>query len=177
MSAEIPRTSSRDAPLQSGGTIYPNEDGSAITSSHLATLRGLLFRTLFFLSPAGTKGETSRRWWLAGRSLAVQKQTGFRGFSEAPRREPVGETTSGGGGGGGHEEIASLPSNDVTTNANLITGPDIANRPDPRRSGVSSITACRLRNFQANRAAGETRERREIDVSRNKSLDFFLTAI
>jgi len=34
-------------------------------------------------------------------------------------------------GGDGHKEIASLPSNDVTTNTNLITGPDIANRPGP----------------------------------------------
>lgn len=37
--------------------------------------------------------------------------------------KPVGDDS------GGHKEIASLPSNDVTTNANLITSPDIANWP------------------------------------------------
>lgn len=45
--------------------------------------------------------------------------------------ETISDDDSGGGGDDGHEEIASLPSNDVTTNANLITGPDIANWPGP----------------------------------------------
>jgi len=78
-------------------------------------------RALF--SPSGTN-ETSP---VVGRSLSVQKQTAFVATAERYEGNRL-ETTS---GGDGHKEIASLPSNDVTTNTNLITGPDIANRPGP----------------------------------------------
>jgi len=96
-----------NVPLRKDGTIYPNEDGSSTTSSS------------FFL-PSGSKRDES-----GGRSLSVQKQTALVATAERHEENRL-ETTS-----GGHEEIASLPSNDVTTNANLITGPDIANRPGP----------------------------------------------
>lgn len=62
---------------------------------------------------------------VVGRSFSVQEQTALVATAERHEGNRL-ETTS-----GGHEEIASLPSNDVTTNANLITGPDIANRPGP----------------------------------------------
>lgn len=82
---------------------------------------------LFFPPLSGSKRDESP---VAGRSLSVQKQTAL--VATAKRHEGNRlETTSGSGGDGGHEEIASLPSNDVTTNANLITAPDIANRPGP----------------------------------------------
>lgn len=94
-------------------------------------------RTLFF-SPLGPNESP-----VVGRLLSVQKQTAF---VVTTKRHEGNRLETSGGGGGGHEEIASLPSNDVTTNANLITGPDIANRPGPVAAvvwGVSSIAARR----------------------------------
>lgn len=70
MSAEIPCTSSRNAPLQSGGTIYPNEYGSTTISSHLATLRGL-FRPFF--SPLWNQGRDEPP--VVGRSIARGPET------------------------------------------------------------------------------------------------------
>lgn len=61
--------------------------------------------------------------------------------------ETISDDDSGGGGDDGHEEIASLPSNDVTTNANLITGPDIANWPGP----VVVVVVSNLHGFAARR--------------------------
>jgi len=108
---------SRNVPLWNGGTIYSNEDGSSLRRP---SLRSILAP---FFSPSGTN-ETSP---VVGRSLSVQKQTAFVATAERYEGNRL-ETTS---SGDGHKEIASLPSNDVTTNTNLITGPDIANRPGP----------------------------------------------
>lgn len=102
---------------------------------------------------------------MVGRSLSVQKQTALVATAERHEGNRL-ETSGGGGGGGGHEEIASLPSNDVTTNANLITGPDIANRSGPVAvvvvwggEGVIQYrgSATRFDNLQANRGARGTR--------------------
>lgn len=139
------------------------------TSSHLATLRGP-FRPFF--PPSGTEGETRVA---SGGPVDRSRSRNKQAFVAEKRHGGNRLETTSGGGGGGHEEIASLPSNDVTTNANLITGPDIANRPGLVRTegwggGVASITARCLGNFQADRGAGEAWS----TVSGNMSLNLLI---
>lgn len=125
MSVGIPCTSSRATPRYKTVVQFIRMwMAHPATSSPLTVLRGLAPS----FSPLGPS-ETSPV--VVGRSLSDQKQTAFVATAERHEGNRLETTSRGGSGDGGHEEIARLPSNDVTTNANLITGPDIANRPGP----------------------------------------------
>lgn len=131
MSTEIPCTSSRNAPLQNSDIVYLNEDGSCPPPRRPSSSS----RSRILFSSLWSPSERRVRW-----SVDCSRSRSKQLSATAKRHEGNRLETTSGGGSGGHEEIASLPSNDVTTNANLITGPDIANRPGPVAAVVWGVS-------------------------------------